>query len=130
MIALKNGPKNRQDLIDVLTECICKHNPLATQIDYYDSDRPYHSSHLDKEYRIAINELTKALTVRLPAIHVREAVHRILYNNKPIERSEQKTFELLCQDVYLGLQRLKENYFGKVYKSINSREQREVEWQL
>ena len=116
---MKNGPKNTQDLVDLINRCISNHNKLLDLIyGVYSEDYREYFPDFYLEQRKAIDELAKALTVRLPEIHVQEAVHRILYHNLYLNEPQKAIFESFCKDLYSGLQELKTKYFGKVYKDF------------
>lgn len=111
---MKRGPKNRKDLVAVIQDSMLRHKslfPIPLPIQFNDNDP------LVSEYRHEINNLCSALTVRLPLVNVREAILRVVYYDVlPDHGDTRREFELFCQDIYLGLQDLRQKYFGKVYK--------------
>jgi len=120
VIKLKNGPRNKQDLIDILTQCFDQYEPLRYRYFQTDIDSQNHSKkNFDEEYTHFIKLLKSRLTVRLEQDLVKSALSDILYNNTIINDVERLVLDNLSFDVYNKLQRLKNKYFKtnkKIYK--------------
>ena len=73
---MKNGPKNKQDLVDLLQICLKKFDPFGTQTtnNYNDTIEGYYF-----QQQHAIEILSKRLTVRLEEPLVLEALTDVLY---------------------------------------------------